>query len=156
MPPGFNAPWFMPYLKLTNDRIVRRLRWLVVGIIFADAALTLLGQPSTYWHNYQTALEGNPFFRQYLCRGYIPFGFVVLILATFAFSTISILPRRAALAVIFACLFAGFFCTESWLMLRWKLGGNGLSIHGLLLGVAVVLLAFPKPPGDPQTPPKAD
>ena len=144
----------MRFVYLTNDGLVRRLRWLVVCAIFIDAALTLLGQPSTYWHDYQTALEGNPFFRQFLCRGYLSFLLVMLVFASFAFLIISILPRRAALMLIFTYLFVEFFTTESWLMLRWKLGGNGLSVHAILFGAAVVWLAFPKSIQNPSPPNK--
>jgi hypothetical protein len=143
----------MRFFKFTNDKVVRRLRWLVVCLIFLDATLTLLGQPSTYWHNYQTALEGNPFFRQYLCRGYVPFCFAMLVFATFVFSFVSILPRLAALVLIFTYLFAEFFTTETWLMFRWKLGFNGLTVYAILIGGVVALLAFPKQIGNPQTPP---
>jgi len=138
----------MRFLKFTNDKDVRRLRWFVVCAILLDATLTLLGQPSTYWHHHQTALEGNPFFRHYLCRGYVPFCFAMLVFATFAFSLISILPRRVALLFIFYYLFTEFFTTETWLLFRWHLGMRGLTIYAILFGGAVVLLAFPKQIGD--------
>jgi hypothetical protein len=134
----------MRFLKFTNDKVVRRLRWFVVCAICLDATLTLLGQPSMYWHNYQTALEGNPFFRQYLCRGYVPFCFAMLVFAMFAFSLISILPRRVALAFIFYYLFTEFFTTETWLLFRWHLGMTGLTIYAIIFAGAVIVLAFPK------------
>jgi hypothetical protein len=134
----------MRFLKLTNNKAVRRLRWFVVCAICFDATLTLLGQPSTYWHDYQTALEGNPLFRQYLCRGYIPFCFAMLVFAMFVFSLISILPRRVALAFIFYYLFVEFFTTETWLFFRWHLGMTGLTIYAIIFAGAVIMLAFPK------------
>jgi hypothetical protein len=116
----------------------------VVCAICFDTTLTLLGQPSTYWHDYQTALEGNPMFRQYLVRGYVPFCLAMLVFAIFAFSLISILPRRVALAFIFYYLFMEFFTTESWLMFQFHFGMTGLTFYAIIFASAVIVLAFPK------------
>jgi hypothetical protein len=145
----------MLFIKFTTDKSVKRLRWLIACVIFVDAAVTLLGQSGTYWRNPQTALEGDPFFYQYLSRGYLPFCLAMLVYVTFAFSVVSIMPRRVALVLIFAYIFAHYFGAESWLMLRWKPGGVGLLIYSILLGAAVVVFAFPAPCLDnrSQTPP---
>lgn len=135
----------MPFIKFTTDRIVKRLRWLMVCVILSDSIITLLGQPGTYWQSPQTAHEDNPFFQQYLIRGYVPFCVSWLVYATFAFLVVSILPRRAALAGIFAYIFAHFYGATTWLMFHWKFGGTGFIIYSIVLGVAIVLLAFPAP-----------
>jgi len=37
----------MRFFKLTTDRIVKRLRWVMVGTILFDDFITILGQPNT-------------------------------------------------------------------------------------------------------------
>jgi hypothetical protein len=97
-------------------------------------------------------LEGNPIFRQYLCRGYVPFCFAMLVFATLVFSAISILPRLAALVLIVTYLLVEFFTTETWLMFRWNYGIHGLTVYAGVIGGTIVLLGFPKQIGHPQTP----
>ena len=38
-------------------------------VIAFDFGITLLGQPSSYWHDARTANEGNPVFAWFMVRG---------------------------------------------------------------------------------------
>ncbi len=52
----------MSRIKFTTDQTIRRLRWVMAGVLLFDTVNTLLGQSSTYWQHPGTADEGTPFF----------------------------------------------------------------------------------------------
>jgi hypothetical protein len=90
------------------------LRWnnpiwlplLPTSVCLADVALTLYGQPTTYWQgNYLDVIEGNPIPRFFL--QFHPLAFGALVLAWIACFTLLILlvPRRWS---VYACCFVAF------------------------------------------------
>ena len=49
----------MPLPELTNDARVKRLRWVMLGVILFSILNTLAGQPASFWANPQTAVRGD-------------------------------------------------------------------------------------------------
>lgn len=55
------------------DKVIKRLRWVMVCVIFFDFANTLLGQPGTYWQHPETVNEHNPLFHALLAHSWLLF-----------------------------------------------------------------------------------
>src|ERR1700722_20158636 len=102
-------------LKLTTDKIVKRLRWVMVGAIVFDDINTLLGQPSNYWQHPEIADEGNHLTHYFISRGYMCFYLYELVYIAVAFLLASILPRQLALIVAFSFILRQYFRASTWL-----------------------------------------
>jgi hypothetical protein len=122
--------------------IVRRLRWAMVGAIVLDFALTLLGQPASYWIRPETVNESNQLFRIFMAQGWTGTVLFNLIYISGAFLLVSILPRMTALICIFAFLFGHFNGASTWLFYRWRLGMEAPVAYGILLSAIIVSMAF--------------
>lgn len=145
----------MGFFKFTTDKAVRRLRWLMIAVMFFDMVNTLLFQPKEYWHHPEQALEANRFFFIFLSHGlliYLPFA---LFYAEITFLVVSILPRRPALVVICTFILGHFYGACTWLDGYWNFGISGPVIYGAVLSGVFVFLAFPvtelHEPGSGQT-----
>jgi hypothetical protein len=129
--------------KLTNDKVVQRLRWVMVGVMLFDTLNTILGQPASYWQHPATAEEGDPFFYFFLSHGLFVYLLFSLVYFVSIFLIVSVIPRRTGLMVIFAFILGHFLGAASWPAYRWHFGVLGLIIYGILLSVLIVLAAFP-------------
>ena len=49
----------MLFLKFTDDKVVKRLSWIMSGTIIFSIINTLLGQPDVYWNNPAMAIRGD-------------------------------------------------------------------------------------------------
>src|SRR5580658_5927655 len=131
----------MTFFKPTADRIVRRLRWVMVGAMLFDKLNTLLGQPSSYWQHPATANEGDTFFHFFLSRGlpvYLLFSLVYILVIFFL---VSVVPRRIGLVVVFAFILGHFLGASTWLAYHWHFGVTGPIVYGIILSVFIVLSA---------------
>jgi hypothetical protein len=135
----------MPFFKFTNDKIVKRLRWVMVCVILFDNINTLLGQPSEYWQHPEIANEGNHLTHIFIARGYMSFCLYTLAYVAVAFLLASTLPRKSGLIVILGFIFGHYYGGSTWLAYRWHLGTAGTVIYGIILAAILVLLAFPSP-----------
>jgi hypothetical protein len=133
----------MGFFHFTSDKVVRRLRWLMIAVMFFDMVNTLAMQPKTYWQHPDGALEANHFFRIFLTRGLAVYVPAAIVYALGAFLLVSVLPRRLALCVICAFIFGHYYGACTWLDFHWRFGISGPIIYGIVLGVIFVLLAFP-------------
>ena len=136
---------FMPFITFTTDRIVRRLRWVVVCVTLSDKFVTILGQSHAYWLHPQRANEGNHLVRYFLSRGLPAYLLYSLAELSITFLLISILPRRLALVLIFTAIFGHFFGACTWLAYYWHFGACSPIIYGIILGVVLVPLVFSAP-----------
>ena len=105
----------MPLIKFTDDPIVKRLRWLIIGAICFSMFNTLLGQPESFWQRPETAIRGdglsihnetNHTFELFLGRGWQAYLLACLVYCAAAFLAVSVLPRAAALIAIFLLFLA--------------------------------------------------
>jgi hypothetical protein len=133
----------MRFFKFTTNRIVKRLRWVMVGAILFDDFITLLGQPNTYWQHPKTAVEINQGIYHSLSQGLPFYLFYSLVIVFLAFLFVSILPRRIGLIAIFTAILNHYFGASTWLCYHWNFGPRGAFIYGIILSVILVLLVFP-------------
>jgi integral membrane sensor domain MASE1 len=56
---------------------------------------------------------------------------------------VSVLPRMSALICIFAFLFGHVRGLSTWMFYRWRMGMESPVACGVLVSVAIVILAFP-------------
>jgi hypothetical protein len=133
----------MQLFKCTTDKTVKRLRWVMVCVILFDILNTLLGQPSSYWQHPETAREGNYLFRFIMTQGYVFDCIFKLTFMAVAFLLASLLPKRPGLVVIFSFILCHYYGASTWLKGHWHFGAKGPIIYGIVLGVILVLSAFP-------------
>ena len=149
--------FMMPFIKLTKDPIVRRLRWVMLATMLFSMLNTLAGQPAQFWLNPENAMRGdgshlhrqvNHTFEFFLSYGWQPYVAMCLIYFALAFFVVSVLPRKLALIAVFSFIFGHYFGSCNWLAVRWHLGFTGVTYYSLVLCV-VLALSLPPSPGEP-------
>ena len=60
-------------IRLTSDRLIRRLRWVMAGVIGLDTINTLLDSPAGYWQHPASGRELNRFIQLFVIQGWLPF-----------------------------------------------------------------------------------
>ncbi|HZZ29557.1 MAG TPA: hypothetical protein VFE46_16290 [Pirellulales bacterium] len=131
-----------PIPNQTGDEILRRLRWVMFGVMLFDPILTLIGQPGSYWAHPETVHEANGFWRWFMVRGWSDFVLMHLLYDLGAFWLASTLPRRYAVVIIFAFTFGHFDGASNWLFYEWRLGIETPVIYGIVLSSIIVFLSF--------------
>jgi len=122
---------------------IKRLRWIMVGVILVDAINTLLGQPRSYWTRPITADEITPLVHYFAVRGYAVFIGYWLVYAAAAFFIVTLLPRRLALIGVFIFIFPHYHGATTWWVYHWHYGSRAATIYGIILSIILVLAAFP-------------
>jgi hypothetical protein len=115
-----------------------RLSWLLLAVMGFDFGITLLGQPSSYWHDPHAAREANALFAWFMVRGlawYIP---SILCYMAGVVGLVRLLPQRSAIITALVFLFAHYFAGCTWLTLRFDLGIVGPVIYGVVVSIALV------------------
>jgi hypothetical protein len=135
----------MATFTLTTDKTVRRLRWVMLGVILFDLGNTLLGQPGSYWQHPETADEGNQLFHFFMVLGPLAFFSFELVYLAVAFLVASLACRRGALIGIFSYILGHYYGASSWLANHWHFGAASFIVYGIVLACVLVSLAFPAP-----------
>jgi hypothetical protein len=149
----------MPLISFTDDRIVKRLRVVMAGIILFSMFNTLACQPAKFWSNPETAIRAdglgihntvNHTFEFFLSHGWQPYVASALVYLALVFVVVSILPRKAALIACLSFIFGHYYVGSNWLAVGWHLGFNGVAIYGLAVSAAIAWTVSPIPakPGD--------
>jgi hypothetical protein len=121
----------------------------MLAAILADMGLTLSGQPAAFWSHPGLAIRGdglgindptNHFFDFFLGYGWPAYLACGAVYATAAFLLVSVLPRRAALVLLFTVILGHVYGGINWLAIRWHTGMLGSSIYGLGLGLPLALV----------------
>jgi hypothetical protein len=120
----------------------------------ADFALTLAGQPSSYWKDSSTAQELNALVASAMHKGPIAIIAGWSLYAGAAFALASLLPGRLASIAAMTLTLAHFSAASGWLMYRFHLGMFGLYLFGLAVAVAMILMSRESNPANQalQTP----
>jgi predicted membrane channel-forming protein YqfA (hemolysin III family) len=127
----------MALFKFTTDKVIRQLRWVALLVMLLDAACTLIGQPSSFWHDPSTTNENAPIVRFFLSRGVIPFAVGGILYIVGVLFIASITPRRVGLAILFYLLLGHFFGMSSWILYYFRCSH---SIWGVFqIGIAVLI-----------------
>ena len=124
-------------LTFTTDRIVKRLRWVMLGAMCLDLVLTLVSQPATYWRHPETADFGFHAFHFFLNRGWPAYVIFSLFYFTGAFLLVSLLPRQVALVGAFTLILGHYFGAAAWLDYIWHLNMAGPFLCNIVLGFQV-------------------
>jgi hypothetical protein len=130
-----------PAIEAT-DPVIQQLRWAMLAAMALDFAITLLGQPGSYWLHPETANEANHLFRIFLARGWKDYLLFDLAYLSGTFLLVSILPRMTALICIFSFMFGHVMGLSTWMFYRWRMGMEAPATYGIVVSVAVVWLAF--------------
>ena len=125
------------------DKIIKRLRWVMLGAMLSDTINTLIGQPISYWLSPETVHESNSLSRFFLIQGWPVYFLWNMILFAGVFWLVSILPRIWALICIFSNILGSFNGASCWFFFEWRLGMETPVIFGILLCIILVLIAFP-------------
>jgi hypothetical protein len=141
----------MYLVRFTDDRMVKRLRWIMLGVMLFSVINTLIGQPKSFWYDPESAIRGdglsihnstNPTFEFFLGHGWQSYLPASLGYLTAAFLIVSLLPRRAALVTAYSFILGHYFGGSNWLAIRWHLGVAGPTVYGILLSAIMALFAF--------------
>ena len=134
--------------------IVKRLRWVMLGVMFFSVINTLAGQPSNFWLQPEHAIRfdghsiystTNPQFEFLLGHGWEPYVLACALYLSATFFFVSILPNRVALISTFSVIFGHYYGGANWLVVRWRLGMAGAIMYALVLAVCVTMVAVPEP-----------
>ena len=109
----------------------------MVGTIVLDAAITLWGQPRSYWSDPSTTNEHNTFVRFFARLGYLPFILYWVVYTAAALFIVSRVPRRFAPIAIFTFILPHYFGATSWWVYTWGYGQNAATIYGFALAVVL-------------------
>jgi hypothetical protein len=139
-------------IPFTDDRIAKRLRWVMLGVMLFSMTATLSGQSQEFWTHPDRAIRfdglsiynaTNHKFEFFLSYGWEAYVFACFAYFAVAFVFVSVLPRRPALIAIFSFILSHFYGGSNWLAVRWHFGVLGLTLYGLVLAIFVTLAAFP-------------
>lgn len=110
----------------------------MLAVIAFDFGITLIGQPSSYWHDPHTAREATPLFAWFMVRGiYWYLAFILLYMASAAV-LIRVLPRQTAIITGMVFLLSHYFAACTWLSLRFDFGMVGPIVYAAVLSTALV------------------
>lgn len=121
--------------------LVKRWRWVMVGVIFFDMAITHIGQPSTYWTDPSTVREGNQWFRAVMAQGAWVSLLVDFLYLSGSFWLVSKLPWRLGLALLLGLALGHFFGGSTWICYRYGFGVQGVVIYAILVSGVLAFLA---------------
>jgi len=124
-----------------------KLCWLLVAVIVFDFGISIFGQPSSYWHNPQTADEGNPVFRWFMYQGAFCYLAFILAYLVGVLALVTRLPRPAAVITGLVFLLSHYFAGSTWLSYHFHLGMGGPIIYALVLSIALIMILQS---GDPK------
>jgi hypothetical protein len=133
----------MTIRKINTDKVIRRLRCVVLLFMLVDGVVTLMCQPAVFWSDPRNALEGDPVVRFFLIRGVIPYAIAGLIYVVCALFITSILPRRIGLALLFFLLLEHFWAATVWLTYFSGTGFRSHAVVELCVAVLVTLSIYP-------------
>jgi hypothetical protein len=121
-----------------QHHLKNRLTWILVFVIAFDFGVTLLGQPSSYWHDPHTAHEGNPVFAWFMIRGIALYSAFIVIYISSVALLVRRLPEQSAIITGLIFLFSHYFAGCTWLDFHFRLNMFGPIIYAAVLSVALL------------------
>lgn len=121
----------------------KRLRWVMVFVIFFDFSCTLFGQSATFWQHPETMNEHNQLIHAIAAHGILPLILFMLAYTAGAFLFVSLARRRLAMIGLFAFIFCDYHGAAAWIERHSGFGDTGFVIYGILLAMAIVFVGFP-------------
>lgn len=130
---------FLSTLRCPRNGL-HRVRWILPPVIGLDTAMTLLGQPDSYWSRPTSADEYNDFFAWFLTQGADFFLWTSLLYVVGAILVASLLPRPVALAATLAYVLGHYMGACSWITGAFGFGLWLPVCYAAAIGLALVLL----------------
>lgn len=115
------------------DDLVKRWRWVMLSVILFDIAITLIGQPASYWTNPLTAHEGNQWFHPIMARGPWVSVAVDFVYLSGCFLLVSLLPRRIGITLMLGLLLGHFFGGSTWICYKFGFGIQGVVLYSIFV-----------------------
>ena len=112
----------------------------MLAVIAFDFVITLIGQPSSYWHDPHTAREATPLFAWFMVRGISWYLAFTLFYMGSAAVLVRALPRQMAVITGLVFLLSHYFAACTWLALRFDFGMIGPIVYAAVLSTALVLI----------------
>lgn len=125
--------------SISMDKVIRRLRWVMVFVILMDLIMTLAGQPTTYWRDPSTARESNSFIRMFMVRGYMPFILCWLFYTTATAFVVPAVRGTFGLPILFFCLLGHYFGASTWFAFHFDFGVAGAVVYAAVLALLLAL-----------------
>jgi hypothetical protein len=116
----------------------KRLTWLLIAVIAFDFGITILGQPSSYWHDPRTANEGTPVFAWFMVRGPICYAAFIVAYVIGVSVLLRVLPRQAAIITGLVFLLSHYYAASTWLSFHFNLGMSGPIIYAAVLSIGLI------------------
>lgn len=120
------------------DSGIRRLRWVMIGTLLGDLAVTFAGQRASYWLNPSTVVESNRLVAPILSWGMVPTLLLTLFGVMGLLFTVSVLPKKWALMLMLTVTLSCYFGISSWLVFNFHLGSAAEMIGAVVLAVTLV------------------
>lgn len=118
-------------------------RWMLFASVFLamalDAAVTLLGQPDSYWNHAGGATEGAPHAK--VALDYSPLAFVGLVLVIFIGVSVLIfvLPRMLGLLVSVSVSIGSYVGALTWFIFAFNFSYWFLYLYCPLISIPIIL-----------------
>ncbi len=107
-------------------------------VIAFDFGITLLGQPSSYCHDPQTANEGNPVFAWFIVRGAASYLAFIAIYISGVVQLVRRLPGQPAIITGLIFQLSHYFAGCNWLDFHFRLNMFGPIIYAAVLSIALL------------------
>jgi hypothetical protein len=128
---------------MTTDPILKRLRWLMILVIFIDGVVTIVARDRGFWRELDTSGGAGKILYPVLQHGYLGVAAFSLAYAGVAFALVSLLPRRLAVVVLFSYVLAHYASASTWFSCAFHYGVKASIIYGVLIALAISSLGFP-------------
>lgn len=122
-------------------QVIRRIRWVMIGMILFDIAVTYAGQPSSYWKDPSTVQEGNRLWHSVMTKGPGPAVAGNIAYLVLAYALASLPTWRLAGLFTAAFMFGHFFGASTWITYHFKLGAMGMVVYALFAAICVIIAA---------------
>ena len=131
---------------MTRNPATQHVRWLLLTILLFDMAVTLAGQPASFWHDPSTVREDNPLVSWFMHRGPILTVAVWLGFIVGSFGLVTFLPGRWGAIVMYAFILGAFAASSGWVIFQFQFGIAGLYLYSFAVATALVFLMERKNP----------
>jgi hypothetical protein len=118
----------------------KKLTWLLLAVICFDFGVTILGQPSSYWHDPRTANEGNPVFAWFMVRGAPCYAAFIVAYVSGVLVLVRNLPRQIAVTTGLVFLLSHYFAASTWLTFHFNLGMGGPIVYAVILSMLLMFV----------------
>ena len=136
---------------MKSNPATTRLSWIMLGLMVCDFALTLGGQPASYWKDHSKPLEFNSLVAWAMRHG--PTAVIALwcVYAALAVALVNLLPGRLGMIAALTFTLAHFCAASGWIVYRFDFRLTGLYVFSLVVA-AVLVIGLDRKEAEPSEP----